>query len=322
MKAIIIHKYGNSDVLEYEDISIPEPNESEATVKVEAIGVNFIDVYHRKGLYPNSLPFIPGMEASGIIKKIGKNNLGLRKGDRVAYAMNLGSYAGYSIVPSWKLVKIPDEIDFKIAASLMLQGMTAHYLAYSTFPFKKENTILLHAAAGGVGLLLTQIARKIGAKIIGTVGNEEKAKLARNAGADETILYTKEDFEEKVKKITGGRGVDVVYDSVGKATFKKSLNCLKPRGMLVSFGQSSGSVENFNPAILSQKGSLYLTRPTLSNYCSNREELLWRANDIFSMVRNKELKVRTHKIFKLSDARKAHEDLEGRKSSGKILMVP
>src|SRR3989338_5567295 len=322
MKAVILHKYGNTDALKYEDVPIPEPKEDEARVKLEAIGVNFMDIYHRKGLYPNNLPFIPGMEGAGIIDKISDNSFGLKKGDRVAYAMNIGSYAEYAIVPAWKLVKVPDEIELKTAASLMLQGMTAHYLTHSTFPLKKNNIILLHAAAGGVGLLLTQMAKILGAKVIGTVGNDEKAKLAKENGVDEAIIYTKEDFEEKVKELTNGKGVDVVYDSVGKATFEKSLNCLKPRGMLVSFGQSSGAIENFNPAVLSQKCSLFLTRPTLSNYCANKEELLSRANDVFSWIKNEELKIKVHKAFRLSEAKKAHEELEGRKSSRKILMMP
>ncbi len=322
MKAIILRRYGDADALKYEDTKKPEPKEDEARVKLEAIGVNFIDVYHRKGLYPNKLPFIPGMEGSGIIEEISGNGFGLKRGDRVAYAMNIGSYAEYAIVPAWKLVKVPDEINMKTAASLMLQGMTAHYLTHSTFPLKKNNIILLHAAAGGVGLLLTQMAKMMGAKVTGTVGSEEKAKLAKENGVDEVIVHTKEDFEERVKKITDGKGVDVVYDSVGKSTFEKSLNCLKPRGMLISFGQSSGAIENFNPAILSQKGSLFFTRPTLSNYCANREELLWRANGLFNWVKNKELKIRVHKVFRLSEAAKAHAELEGRKSSGKILMMP
>ena len=322
MKAVVLHEYGNADVLKYEDAPTPKPKEDEARVRLEAIGVNFIDVYHRKGLYPNKLPFISGMEGAGIVDKVGKNSFGIKEGDRVAYAMNTGSYAEYATVPAWKLAKVPDEIDMKTAASLMLQGMTAHYLTHSTFPLKKNNIILLHAAAGGVGLLLTQMAKMIGAKVIGTVGDEEKAKLAKENGVDEVIIYTKEDFEEKTKKITEGNGVDVVYDSVGNATFEKSLNCLKSRGMLVSFGQSSGAIENFNPAILSQKGSLYLTRPTLSNYCANREELLLRANDVFNLVKNKELEIRIHKIFRLSEAGKAHEELEGRKSAGKVLIAP
>ncbi len=322
MKAIRIHGFGNADVLKYEDTEKPEPKENEARVKLESIGVNFIDIYHRAGLYPNKLPFIPGMEGAGIVDKVSAGVSDLKQGDRVAYAMTIGSYAEYSIAPAWKLVKIPDYIDFKTACAAMLQGMTAHYLTHSTFKLNNSHTILLHAAAGGVGLLLTQMAKNIGAKVIGTVSTEEKAKIAKEAGADDIIIYTKENFEEKAKKITDGKGVDVVYDSVGKATFEKSLNCLKPRGMLVSFGQSSGAIETFNPAILSQKGSLFLTRPTLADYASNKEEISQRTKDIFSWIKNKELKIRIHKEFKLSEAKKAHEELEGRKSSGKILLVP
>ncbi len=322
MKATVLHEYGNAEVLRYEDTKKPEAKEDDARIKLEAIGVNFIDIYHRKGLYSNKLPFIPGMEGAGIVDKVGKNGFGIKEGDRVAYAMNIGSYAEYATIPAWKLVKVPDEIDMKTAASLMLQGMTAHYLTHSTFPLKKNDTVLLHAAAGGVGLLLVQMAKIIGAKVIGTISTEEKARLAKDAGADYVIIYTKDDFEEKTKKITGGKGVDAAYDSVGKNTFEKSLNCLKPRGMLASFGQSSGPIENFDPRILLEKGSLFLTRPTLSNYCANREELLWRANALFEWVKNKKLKVKIYKTFKLSEARKAHEELEGRKSSGKILMAP
>lgn len=322
MKAIRIHEHRNADVLRYEDTEIPEPKENEARVKLEAIGVNFIDIYHRTGLYPNKLPFIPGMEGAGVVDKIGKNVSDLKQGDRVAYAMNLGSYAEYSIAPAWKLVKIPDEIDAKTACAAMLQGMTAHYLAHSTFKIKKNNIILLHAAAGGVGLLLVQMAKKLEARVIGTVGNEEKAKLAKENGVDEVIIYTKENFEEKVKELTDGTGVDVVYDSVGKATFLKSLNCLKRRGLLVSFGQSSGAIPEFNTRILSERGSLYLTRPTLADYASNKEEISQRTKDIFSWIENKELKIRIHKEFKLSEAKEAHKELEGRKSSGKILLIP
>ena len=320
MKAIRIHEYGNADVLKYEDTEKPEPKENEARVKLEAIGVNFIDIYHRTGLYPNKLPFIPGMEGAGIVDKVNAGVSDAKKGDRVAYAMNIGSYAEYSIVPAWKLVKIPGEIDAKTACAAMLQGMTAHYLTHSTFKLNKNHTILLHAAAGGVGLLLTQMAKNLGARVIGTVGNEEKAKLAKENGVDKVIIYKKEDFEEKVKELMNGKGVDVVYDSVGKDTFLKSLNCLKRRGMLVSFGQSSGAIPEFNTRILSEKGSLYLTRPTLSDYASNKEEIAERTKDIFSWIKNKELKIRIHKEFKLSKAEKAHGELENRRSAGKILM--
>ncbi len=321
MKAIRIHEFGNADVLKYEDTETPEPKESEARVKLESIGVNFIDIYHRKGMYPNKLPFIPGMEGAGIVDKAGDKVSDVKKGEKVAYAMNIGSYAEYAVVPAWKLVKIPDYIDAKTAAACMLQGMTAHYLTHSTFKLNNNHTILLHAAAGGVGLLLTQMAKKLGARVIGTVGNKVKAKLAKDNGVDDIMIYTKEDFEEKVKEITNGKGVDVAYDSVGKATFLKSLNCLKRRGLLVSFGQSSGAIPEFNTRILSERGSLYLTRPTLADYAPNKEEIAERTKDIFSWIKNKELKTRIHKEFKLSEAKKAHEELEGRKSAGKILMI-
>ena len=322
MKAVRVHEFGNADVLKYEDTEKPEPKENEARVKLEAIGVNFIDIYHRTGLYPNKLPFIPGMEGAGIVDKVGAGVSGVKEGDRVAYAMNIGSYAQYVIVPAWKLAKIPDYIDTKTACAAMLQGITAHYLINSTFKLNNNHTILLHAAAGGVGLLLTQIAKNIGAKVIGTVSTEEKAKIAKEAGADEIISYTKENFEEKVKELTNDKGVDVVYDSVGKATFLKSLNCLIRRGLLVSFGQSSGAIPEFNTRILSEKGSLYLTRPTLADYASNKEDISQRTKDIFSWIKNNKLKIRIHKEFKLSEAKEAHEELEGRKSAGKVLMVP
>ncbi|MCH8003432.1 MAG: quinone oxidoreductase [Nanoarchaeota archaeon] len=322
MKAIRVNKFGGSDVLSYEDMSMPEPKENEARVKIEVAGVNYIDIYQRTGLYPNEVPFTPGMEAAGVVDAVGGNVSEVSKGDRIAYAMNIGSYAEYVIVPAWKLVKIPDDIDIKTACASMLQGMTAHYLTHSTFKIKKNNTILLHAAAGGVGLLLTQIAKKLGARVIGTVSTEEKAKLAKEAGADEIILYTKEDFEVEVKKLTNNNGVDVVYDSVGKTTFLKSLNCLKPRGLLVSFGQSSGAIPEFNTRILSEKGSLFLTRPTLANYATNNEDIMQRTNDLFQWINSGELKIRIHKTFPLSEAKEAHKELESRKTMGKLLLIP
>lgn len=322
MKAIRVNKFGGSDVLSYEDMSMPEPKENEARVKIEVAGVNYIDIYQRTGLYPNEVPFTPGMEAAGVVDAVGGNVSEVSKGDRIAYAMNIGSYAEYVIVPAWKLVKIPDDIDIKTACASMLQGMTAHYLTHSTFKIKKNNTILLHAATGGVGLLLTQIAKKLGARVIGTVSTEEKAKLAKEAGADEIILYTKEDFEVEVKKLTNNNGVDVVYDSVGKTTFLKSLNCLKPRGLLVSFGQSSGAIPEFNTRILSEKGSLFLTRPTLANYATNNEDIMQRTNDLFQWINSGELKIRIHKTFPLSEAKEAHKELESRKTMGKLLLIP
>ena len=322
MKAIRIFERGSAEVLSYEDVSMPEPKEGEVRIKIEVTGVNYIDVDQRTGLYPIDLPFTPGMEASGVVDIIEGNVSEVSKGDRVAYAMNIGSYAECSIVPAWKLVPIPDYMDVKTACAAMLQGMTAHYLTRSIYKIKKNDTILLHAAAGGVGLLLTQIAKKLGAKVIGTVSTEEKAKIAKEAGADEIILYSKLDFEEEVKKLTGGKGVDVVYDSVGKTTFLKSLNCLKPRGLLASFGQSSGAIPEFNTKILSEKGSLFLTRPTLANYASNNNEILQRTNDIFSWIKNGDLKIRIHKEFKLSEAKEAHKELESRKTIGKLLLIP
>ena len=322
MKSIRVNEFGSFEVLSYEDIETPEPKENEARVKLEAMGVNYIDIYQRTGLYPNDLPFTPGMEGAGTIDEISDNEFELKKGDRVAYAMNIGSYAEYVIAPPWKLVKIPDQIDAKTAAACMLQGMTAHYLTHSTFKLNRNHTLLLHAAAGGVGLLLTQIAKKVGASIIGTCSSDEKGKLAKAAGADHLINYKEKSFEEEVKKITKNKGVDVVYDSVGKATFNGSLNCLKPRGMLVSFGQSSGAVPDFNPGILSQKGSLFLTRPTLADYASSREELLQRTNDLFSWIKSGDLKIRIHKTYPLDKVQEAHKDIESRKTSGKLLLTP
>jgi len=322
MNVIKINKYGGPEQLSYEKVSIPEPKNNEVRVKVEAAGVNYIDIYQRTGLYPIDLPYTPGMEAAGIVDEIGKNVSDIKIGDRVAFALNLGSYAEYVIVPSWILVNIPDNMDINSAAALMLQGMTAHYLTHSIFKIEKNHTILLHAAAGGVGLLLTQIAKKLGAKVIGTVSTEEKSKLAKNAGVDEIILYTKSDFEEEVKNITDGKGVDVVYDSVGKTTFFKSLKCLRLKGLLVSFGQSSGAIPDFNTKILSENGSLFLTRPTLANYASNKDEILHRSNDLFEWIKSGELNLRIHKTFPLSEAKEAQKELESRSVMGKLLLIP
>jgi len=322
MKAIRIHQYGGPEVLSFEDIPTPEPKEGQARVRVEAIGINYIDIYHRTGLYPNNLPFTPGMEAAGVVDAVGPGVSQVSTGDRVAYAMEIGSYAEYSLVPAWKLVPLPDAVDAQMGAASMLQGLTAHYLCHSTYPLKQADVALVHAAAGGVGLLLIQMARRLGAKVIGTVSTREKAMLAKNAGADEVILYTEVDFEEMAKKLTGGRGVDVVYDSVGKTTFDKSLNCLRPRGYLVSFGQSSGAIPPFNPGVLAAKGSLFLTRPTLAHYAANRQELLGRARDLFNWIASGELKLRIHDVFPLSSAAEAHQELEGRKTTGKLLLIP
>jgi NADPH2:quinone reductase len=262
------------------------------------------------------------MEAAGTVTAVGPSVSEVQTGDRVAYAMNMGAYADYACVPAWKLVKLPSGVDFKQGAAIMLQGMTAHYLTHSTFALKAGNVALVHAGAGGVGLLLTQIARRIGARVIATVGNDEKAELSRAAGANDVIVYSRQDFEKEVKDRTEGRGVDVVYDSVGVNTFEKSLNCLKPRGYMVLFGQSSGPVPAFDPGILAAKGSLFLTRPSLANYAASRQELSWRAGDLFKWVQAGELKLKVDYTFPLADAGKAHEALEGRRTTGKVLLIP
>ncbi len=321
MKAIRVHRYGGPEALIHGDVAVPEPKEGEALVKIEFAGVNFIDIYHRTGLYHGKLPFIPGMEAAGVVEETGGGVTEARKGDRVAYAMHQGSYAQYAVVPAWKLVHIPDDIDSQTASALMLQGMTAHYLTHSTYPLRKGDVALVHAAAGGVGLLLVQIAKFLGATVIGTVSTEEKARLAKEAGADHVIIYTQSDFEEEVKRLTNSEGVNAVYDSVGKTTFEKSLKCLKPRGYLVLFGQSSGPVTTIDTSLLSKR-ALFLTRPSLSYYAANREELLQRANDLFRWTASGKLKPRIHKTLPLKEAAEAHKLLEGRETSGKLLLAP
>jgi len=322
MKAVRVHQNGDPEVLRYEDIPVPEPGAGEARVKIEAIGLNYIDIYQRTGLYPIKTPFTLGMEGAGIVDAVGANVVEVKKGDRVAYSMHLGSYAEYAVVPAWKLVSVPRAIDSRSAAAVMLQGMTAHYLTRSTYPLKKGEMAFVHAAAGGVGLLLIQIAKRTGATVFGTVSTEEKAKLAREAGADEVILYTQTDFLTEVKRLTNGAGVHVVYDSVGKDTFEKSLDCLRPRGYLVLFGNSSGPVPPFDLGKLAAKGSLFVTRPTLVHYASNREELLQRSGDLFKWIANGELKLRIDKSFALKDAAEAHRQLEARKTTGKVLLIP
>ena len=322
MKAVRVHKYGGPEVLTQEDIPVPEPKAGEARVKIEAAGVNFIDIYQRSGLYPLQTPFTLGTEGAGIVDAVGPNVTEVKKGERVGYASIPGSYAEYAIVPAARLVPIPPNIDARTAAALMLQGMTAHYLTHSTYPLKKGETALLHAAAGGVGLLLIQIAKQLGATVIGTVSTEAKAKLAKEMGADHLILYTQSDFLAEVKKLTDGRGVNVVYDSVGQTTFDKSLDCLRPRGYLVLFGQSSGPVPPFDPGKLAAKGSLFLTRPSLPHYTLERSELLQRANDVFNWTATGKLKVRIDKTFPLAEAAEAHRQLEGRKTAGKIILLP
>lgn len=322
MKAVRVHKYGGPEVLTLEEIPIPEPKAGEARVKIEAIGVNYIDIYQRTGLYPLQTPFTLGTEGAGIVDAVGPNVTEVKKGERVGYASIPGSYAEYAIVPAARLVPIPSNIDARSAAALMLQGMTAHYLTHSTYPLKKGDTALLHAAAGGVGLLLIQIAKQLGATVIGTVSTEAKAKLAKEMGADYLILYTQTDFLAEVKKLTDGRGVNVVYDSVGQTTFDKSLDCLRPRGYLVLFGQSSGPVPPLDPGKLAAKGSLFLTRPSLPHYTLERSELLQRANDVFNWTATGRLKVKIDKTFPLAEAAEAHRQLEGRKTTGKVILLP
>jgi NADPH2:quinone reductase len=322
MKAVRVHNCGGAEVLAIEDIAVPEPQAGEARVKIEAIGVNFIDIYQRTGLYPLKTPFTLGMEGAGVVDATGDHVTEVKKGDRVAYAMVLGSYAEYAIVPAAKLVPLPANVDSQSAAALMLQGMTAHYLTHSSYPLKNGETALVHAAAGGTGLLLVQIAKMRGARVIGTVSTEAKAQLGKEAGADEVILYTQTDFLTEVKKLTGGKGVHVVYDSVGATTFEKSLDCLRPRGYLVLFGQSSGPVPPFDPGKLAAKGSLFLTRPTLAHYTLDRAELLQRAGDLFGWTASGKLKLRIDKVSLLSQAAEAQRLLESRKTTGKIVLVP
>jgi NADPH2:quinone reductase len=322
MKAVRVHQYGGLEVLKHEEISVPEPGEGEARVKVEAIGVNFIDVYHRLGRYQGKLPLTLGQEASGTVDAVGPNVMDVKPGDRVAYASVQGAYAEYAIVPAWRLVSIPAGVDSKQAAAAMLQGMTAHYLTFSTYPLKEGETALVHAAGGGTGQLLVQLAKRRGARVIGTVSTDEKAARARAAGADEVIIYTQADFEVEVKRLTNNMGVDVVYDSVGKDTFDKSLNCLRRRGCMVLFGASSGAVPPLDPQVLNAKGSIFLTRPFLAHYTADRAELLGRATDIFNWIAAGELKVRIDKTFSLAEAGEAHRYLEDRQSKGKILLIP
>lgn len=322
MKAIRVHENGGPEALRYEEAPPPEPGQGEARVKIEAAGVNFIDVYHRSGLYPGRLPITPGMEGAGVVDAIGPDVSDLKPGDRVAYAMHQGSYAEYAVVPAWRLVPIPESVDARSAAAVMLQGMTAHYLSRTTYPIQPGDTALVHAAAGGVGLLLVQMAKQRGARVIGTVSTEEKARLASQAGADEVILYTQVDFETETKRLTHGAGVNVVYDAVGVTTFDKSLNCLKPRGYMVLYGASSGPVSPLDPQVLNAKGSLFLTRPTLGHYVADRSELLSRAGDLFEWMAAGELQVRIDQTFPLSEAAEAHRYLEARRTKGKLLLIP
>jgi len=322
MKAIRVHTFGGPEVMVPEEVPRPSPGEGQALVRVEAAGVNFIDIYQRLGQYPVPLPMVPGNEGAGVVEQIGPGVREVSPGDRVAYSGSLGAYAEYAVVPSWRLVRLPTGVDTRIGAAAMLQGMTAHYLTHSTFPLKPGDACLVHAAAGGVGLLLLQMAKRRGARTIGTVSTPGKAKLARQFGADEVILYTSQDFEAEVKRLTGGRGVQAVYDSVGRDTFDKSLNCLSPRGMLVLYGQSSGPVAPLDPQILSARGGLFLTRPSLSHYTATREELLQRAGDLLGWAASGKLRVRIGGEYPLEMASRAHSDLAGRGTTGKLLLIP
>jgi len=321
MKAVRVHQIGGPDVLRYEEVAMPTPGPGQALVKLEAIGLNFIDCYFRSGLYSASLPFVPGNEGAGTVTAVGPGVTAVRVGDRVSYAMVTGAYAEYAAVAADRLVPVPDSVDLRTAGAVMLQGMTAHYLATSTYPLKSGDTALVHAAAGGVGLLLIQIAKMKGAHVFGTVSTPEKAALAREVGADEVILYAEKDFEEEVLRLTGGKGVNVVYDSVAKTTFDKSLNCVGVRGVLALFGQSSGPVAAFDPARLAKK-AIFLTRPGLGHYVATREELLRRAGDVFDWVQSGRLRVRVSQTLPLPDAAEAHRLLEGRKTTGKVLLIP
>jgi NADPH2:quinone reductase len=322
MHAIQLKEFGGPEVLRYAEVAKPEPGKGEVRVAVEAAGVNFIDVYHRTGAYHNALPLIIGQEAAGVVDAIGEDVTDVAVGDRVGYASVMGAYADYAIVPAMKLVPVPDGVESTAAAASFLQGMTAHYLVHSTYPVKRGDQVLIHAAAGGVGLLLCQMAKRLGAYVIGTVSTEEKVELARGAGADEIIRYTEQDFVAETKRLTDGRGVDVVYDSVGKTTFDGSLDVLRPRGYLVLFGQSSGAVPPVNPQILNSKGSLFLTRPTLANYTADRAELLQRAEDVLNWIKSGELNIRIDRTFPLQDAADAHRALESRATSGKLVLIP
>ena len=322
MHAIHINKTGGPEALVYAEVDQPSPKSGEALISVEAIGVNFIDVYFREGRYSSPLPFIPGQEAAGTVMKIGEGVTSVKIGDRVAWCGILGTYADFAVAPAARLVPIPEGVTSQQAAAAMLQGMTAHYLSHSTYPIQSGDDVLIHAGAGGTGLLLTQMAKKLGARVFTTVSTEEKAQLSRDAGADEAILYTHLDFATEVKRLTGGKGLDVVYDSVGKSTFEQSLTCLRPRGILVLFGGSSGAVQPFDLIRLSTMGSLYVTRPSLKDYIATREELIARARDVFKWLADGTLNLRIDHTYPLQDAPQAHRDLESRRTTGKVILKP
>lgn len=322
MKAIRIHEFGGPEVLRIEDVPVPQAGPGQALIKISAIGVNYLDIYHRTGVYPLPLPLTPGTEAAGVIAALGEGVTDLAEGQRVAYAGPIGAYAEYAVVPAARLVPLPKGTSDEQAAAVLLQGMTAHYLVDGIFPVKSGDRVLIHAAAGGVGQLLVQMAKRRGAQVFGTVSTKEKAAQVRELGADEVILYTSQDFEAEVKRLTDGRGVDVVYDSVGRDTFEQSLNSLRPRGMMVLFGQSSGVVPPIDPNILQHKGSLFLTRPTLGHYTATREELLFRAGAVFDAIADGSLKLQIAQSYPLAEAAQAQRDLAGRATAGKLLLIP
>jgi NADPH2:quinone reductase len=320
VKKILVHEPGGPEQLQLVDVPTPDPGPGDVLVAVKSIGVNFLDVYFRTGLYKSERPIAIGNEAAGIVERVGSSVTDFAPGDRVAYGTVRGSYAELALVAAAQLVKIPETVDFDAAAALMLQGTTAHYLTHSTFPLETGHTCLVHAAAGGAGGLVVQLAKARGARVIGTVSTDAKAQEIRGLGADEAIVYTQQDFEIEVKRLTNGRGVDVVYDSVGKTTFEKGLNVLRPRGMMVLFGQSSGSVSPVDPAVLNARGSLYLTRPTLAHYLATPDELRWRVGDLMTLVDSGGLKLRISGTYPLAEAARAHRDLESRATTGKLLL--
>lgn len=322
MKAVRIHAQGGPEVLVYEEVATPQPGPGEALVRVKAAGLNYLDIYHRSGVYAVKTPFTLGQEGAGVVEAVGEGAGSVKVGDRVAWCMHGGGYAEYAVLPAWKLVPLPANISFEMGAAIMLQGLTAEYLTHSTFPLGKGHRALVHAAAGGVGLLLVQIAKRLGATVYGTVGNREKAQLALEAGTDEAILYNEVDFAAEVRRLTDGAGVDVVYDSVGQSTFMKSLESLRTRGLMVSYGQSSGVIPPVETGLLSAKGSLFLTRPTLAHYAATRAELLSRSATLLGWVGTGELKVRIDSTYPLAEVAAAHRRIESRASTGKILLVP
>ncbi|HEV8673992.1 MAG TPA: quinone oxidoreductase [Methylomirabilota bacterium] len=322
MRAIRVSQYGGPEVMKLEELPTPKPGEGQALVRIEAAGVNFIDVYQRTGLYKGPLPLPLGLEGAGVVEEVGPGVTTVKPGARVAWTGVPGSYATHNLVPADRLVLLPAGLDARAGAAAMLQGMTAHYLAHSSYPLKRGDSCLVHAAAGGVGLLLVQMAKRAGARVIGTVSTEEKAKFAREAGTDDVILYTRQDFEAEVKRLTGGKGLQVVYDSVAKDTFDKGLNCLALRGFMILYGQSSGPIGPFDPQILNQKGSLFLQRPSLNHHIATREDLEKRAGEVLGWIQKGELKLRIGATFPLAEAAEAHRQLEGRKTTGKVLLIP